>query len=181
MTATLRNGLLFAAAYAVLALPTLREGAMPPRLLAVSALLAVVLAALSAIDLATFRLPDALTLPLIAAGPVLAWALGWDDALWRLGAAAAGYVFLYAAAAAYRWARGREGLGLGDAKLLAAAGAWLGIEALPTVMLYATSTALTGVITAMLMGYRVGGASHVPFGPFLALGFWLVWLYGSLA
>ncbi len=180
---TVRLSLLFLALYVVLAIPALRGGEMSAAAFAASIPLALALAVLSAIDLRSFRLPDAITLPLIAAGLVLAglaWQSGVDGALWRPVAAAAGFLFLYGVALAYRRLRGRDGLGMGDAKLLAAAGAWLGFGGLPTVMLWATGVALAGVAAAALMGRQVEGASRIPFGPFLALGFWMVWVYGAV-
>lgn len=173
--------LFFIAVYGVLAVPVIKDGALSATVFAITAALGIVLAVLSAIDLTTFRLPDLITLPLTAAGLALAWYFEWDSPLMRLAAAASGFLALYAVAFVYAWLRGREGLGMGDAKLLAAAGAWLGFDALPTLMLWATGTALMAVLIAVLMGRRVGGATHVPFGPFLALGFWLVWLYGTLS
>ena len=177
------GSLMFLALYVVLAIPALRGGEMSAAALAASMPLAGALAVLSAIDLRSFRLPDAITLPLIAAGLVLAW-LAWqsgvESALWRPVAAAAGFLFLYAVALTYRRLRGRDGLGLGDAKLLAAAGAWLGFSGLPTVMLWATGVALGCIAAAALMGRQVDGASRIPFGPFLALGFWMVWVYGAV-
>ena len=173
--------LFFTVLYAVLAAPVLSEGGLPPAMLAASAVLAVALVALSAIDLRAGRLPDAITLPMVLTGPAAAWVFGWDSPVWRIGAAAAGFLFLYGVALSYRRIRGRDGLGLGDAKLLAAAGAWLGFQGLPAVMLWATGTALAAAAAAALLGHRITGASRMPFGPFLALGFWLVWLYGPLS
>ena len=84
------------------------------------------LLALAWIDYETFRLPDALTLPLLVAGlGAAAWrdtGLVTDHAL----AAMLAYCSIRAIAAFYRWYRGFDGLGQGDAKLLAAAGAWVG-------------------------------------------------------
>ena len=88
------------------------------------------LLALAAIDLRHLVLPDILCLPLIPAGLAIAWAL--DPALLpdhALGAIL-GFAAFVAIAFVYRRLRGREGLGMGDAKLLAAAGAWLGWRAL---------------------------------------------------
>jgi leader peptidase (prepilin peptidase)/N-methyltransferase len=150
-------------------------------IMALSALLGAALVVLSVIDLRTFRLPDAITLPLAAAGPFLAWAFGWGEPLWHLGSAAAGYLLLYGIAWGYAALRGRAGLGLGDAKLLAAAGGWLGLEGLPSVLLWATGTAMLLVLVAVLLRQPVSGSTRIPFGPFLALGFWLVWLFGPLA
>jgi leader peptidase (prepilin peptidase)/N-methyltransferase len=170
-----------ASLYALLAVAALRDGATPTSVMMLSIQLGATLIALSLIDLHTMRLPDAITLPLIAAGPLTALALGWDGVIWRSGSAAAGFLFLFAVARAYRALRGRAGLGLGDAKLLAAAGAWLGLEGLPSVVVWGSITALMAVAAAMLLGRPVEASSRVPFGPFLALGFWMVWLYGPIA
>jgi leader peptidase (prepilin peptidase) / N-methyltransferase len=135
------------------------------------------LLALAAIDLRSWRLPDALTLPLAAAGLVAAAAglLPGGVGPWHaLAGAALGYLTLAGLAWAYRRLRGREGLGLGDAKLLAAAGAWLGPAALPTVVLAA---AVLGLGLALLRGAgRVRPETAVPFGPPLALAFWGMFL-----
>lgn len=173
--------LIFTAIYAALAIAVIRDGgSMPVPALAASLLLAAALIALSVIDLATLRLPDAITLPLILTGPALAFAFGWGGVLWRVASAGVGFLALFAVAHGYRALRGRAGLGLGDAKLFAAAGAWLGMEALPSVLLWACGAALLAVILAALTGRQVKATSRIPFGPFLALGFWAVWLYGPL-
>lgn len=130
------------------------------------------LLALAAIDLLTWLLPDALTLPLVVAGLLVA--LWGEPALTSpAGAAigaAAGYLTLAGIALAYRRLRGREGLGLGDAKLLAAAGAWLGPERLPTTVLAA---ALLGLAFALLARRgELAPETALPFGPALALAFW---------
>jgi leader peptidase (prepilin peptidase)/N-methyltransferase len=79
----------------------------------------------------------------------------------------------------YRYARGRDGIGLGDAKLLAAAGAWVGVEALPTVLLIASLSGSVFASILKLRGMTLTSETRVAFGPFLALSFWLVWLYGT--
>ncbi len=125
-------------------------------------------------------LPDILVLPLIPAGIMLhAWLVpaAWVD---HLAGALAGFALFAAIAWIYRGLRRREGLGLGDAKLLAAAGAWVGWIGLPSMILLG---ALFGLLTALLLrlaGREVGRATAFPFGPGLALAFWLVWLYGPL-
>jgi leader peptidase (prepilin peptidase)/N-methyltransferase len=173
--------LALSALYAALALAPLRGETAHLAVIAVSAPLAAVLIALSIIDLRTMRLPDAITLPLIAAGPLVALALGWDGGMWRVGSAAAGFLLLFAIAEGYRALRGRAGLGLGDAKLFAAAGAWLGLEGLPSVMVWGSCAALLAVLIGVLMKRPVEATTRVPFGPFLAFGFWMVWLYGPIA
>jgi leader peptidase (prepilin peptidase)/N-methyltransferase len=138
------------------------------------------LLALGWIDLRHWVLPDSLTLPLIAAG-LLAAALFDRSALFdRALAAAFGYLVLRMIAAAYRAVRGQEGLGRGDAKLLGAGGAWVGVSAVPQVILAAALIALVAVGALRLFGIRLHAHSAVPFGPFLALSIWAVWLFGPV-
>lgn len=149
-------------------------------LIAASLVLAAVLAALSAIDLYFYRLPDVLTLPLVALGFFVSSWSGAAPLWWSAASAGLGFVLLAGTSYAYRYVRGRAGLGLGDAKLLAASGAWLGAEALPTVLLWATGPALVCVLIASWRDGSLSGATRLPFGPFLSFGTWLVWLYGPL-
>ena len=137
------------------------------------------LLALGWIDLRSWLLPDILTLPLIIAGLAVAFALDPDQLTQHALGAALGYLSLVAVAASYRALRGREGLGRGDAKLLAASGAWLGAAALPQVILIAALSALAAAGCLRLSGMRLGIHSALPFGPFLALATWLLWLFGS--
>ena len=136
------------------------------------------LLALGWIDLRRWLLPDALTLSLVLAGLVAAaiWA-PWD-VLDRSAGAACGYLGLWLVAWSYRRLRGREGLGGGDAKLLAAGGAWVGAGALPTVLFAGATSALIAAGILMLAGHQLRRDTALPFGPFLALGIWLVWLLG---
>ena len=127
------------------------------------------LLALGWIDALCQRLPDALTLPLILGGIAEALWLEPDTVTGRALGAAVGYTALWALAWAYRRLRGREGLGLGDAKLLAAGGAWGGVALLPDVLLV---SALAGLGWALARG-----RTRIAFGPFLAGGIWVVWLY----
>jgi leader peptidase (prepilin peptidase)/N-methyltransferase len=138
-----------------------------------------ILLALARIDLAHGLLPDLLTLPLALAG------IGWtalDDPA-RVPAAllgaAAGFGVLAGLGWAYRRWRGRDGLGLGDAKLLGAGGAWLGIEALPLTVGLAAVTALVAVLACRLAGRPLDRDRAVPFGPFLGAAVWLVFLLGE--
>lgn len=137
------------------------------------------LLALSWIDWNTLRLPDALTLPLMGLGLAIAW-MDSPEALYSgMVGALAGYAALLAVGVCYRLARGRDGLGRGDAKLLAAGGAWLGVAVLPWVVLLA---ALFGLTLAILHGARGGRLTRdtaLPFGPPLALAIWITWLYGT--
>ena len=138
------------------------------------------LLALAAIDLERWQLPDPLTLPLVLAGlaeaALFAPALLFDRAL----GAALGYFGLRAVALLDRRLRGREGLGAGDAKLFAAASAWVGAGGLPSVLVGAAALALLVAAALMLAGVRLGRHSALPFGPFLAAALWAVWLWGPL-
>lgn len=168
--------LLFAGLYLLIAFFVL--GAVQPPLpwLAASAMLAVVLALLSSIDLAQYRLPDFLTLPLAAAGLALPWITGGATFPERCLAACLAFAVLAGIGEAYKRLRGRAGLGLGDAKLFAAAGAWLGFAPLATVLLWATGAALAAVIVSAIRGGKIARDTHIAFGPFLAFGFWMTWL-----
>ena len=134
--------------------------------------LAVALLAIAVVDFRTHRIPDGLSLPLIAAGVV--WALWFGDRPWppHLIGALVGYASLAGFGALHFRLRGREGLGLGDAKLFAAAGAWLGWQKLPLVLLMGS---LGGLLYAVLMR-RQDAHEPIAFGPWLALGIWLTWL-----
>lgn len=171
-----------AAFYLIAALPMfVSETIVTPATLLATVVLGGSLVALSAIDLATMRLPDAITLPLAAIGLIFAFALGTEAQLfWHLAAAAGGYLTIWALARGYEAVRGRAGIGLGDAKLLAAAGAWLGLAGLPTTLVLACAGALLFVAVRAVAGRPVGAAEPLPFGPFLAIGIWFVWLYGPL-
>jgi leader peptidase (prepilin peptidase) / N-methyltransferase len=163
--------------YGVIALITSALSARPITWLACSAILALTLATLSAIDLATFRLPDGLTLPLAVSGLALPWLIGDDISLTERGLATAGaFILIAGLAAAYQRLRGRQGLGLGDAKLFAAAGSWLGAEPLSHVLLWAAASALAAVAVAALRGGALTRETRIAFGPFLAFGFWMAWI-----
>lgn len=180
---TVRLGLVaagLAAIFAVMGAMAFRRAPMGWEVLLTGAVLAACLIALSAIDVREQRLPNVLTLGLLGLGLALAATAGWVSLAWHVAAALAGYGAFWVVAAVYRSARGIEGLGGGDAKLLAAGGAWTALEALPTIVLVAAATALLTVGIAHLAGYRSDRNRRVPFGPFLAIGLWYAWLFGPL-
>ena len=135
---------------------------------------------LAAIDWREFVLPDIITLPLIPSGLVVAWAIDPGLLSGHALGALAGFAALALIASVYRRLRSREGLGLGDAKLLAAAGAWLGWQALPSVVVIAAACGLALALATTLGGVKLGWTSRIAFGPHLALAFWLVWLFGPV-
>jgi leader peptidase (prepilin peptidase) / N-methyltransferase len=131
------------------------------------------------IDWRHLRLPDVLTLPLLLAGLAVTWLVAPEDVTDHALGALLGYLGFRVLAWAYKAIRGRDGLGLGDAKLLAASGAWLGWMALPHVILLA---AVCGIAVAMITAWwrgRLDGAATIPFGPCLSLAIWIVRLYGA--
>ena len=138
------------------------------------------LLALAATDQREQLLPDALTLPLIPAGFVVAYVDDPASLLDHAIGAVAGYAVFVLVEFVYARLRGRAGLGRGDAKLLAAAGAWLGAVALPQVILVAALSALLVAAALRLSGRTMHAHSALPFGPFLALAIWALWLFGPL-
>ncbi len=139
--------------------------------------MAVLLAA-SAIDWDTTLLPDDLTLPLLWAGLVIA-ALGWNlplsDSLWG---AVAGYLSLWSVYWLFKLTTGKEGMGYGDFKLLAALGAWLGWQmVLPIVLGSSIIGAVVGI--GMKMSSQLREGVYIPYGPFLAGAGIVVTLAGS--
>lgn len=153
---------------------------LPPDLVWIGAGFGWMLLTLGWIDRREFILPDSLTLPLAVAGIVVVAMIDWSCLVDHLIGAAAGYASLRLVSWLYRRWRGRDGLGHGDAKLFAALGAWVGWQGLPTVMLYA---ALGGLVVTAFFTVRRGSLRldrALPFGPYLCIGGWLVWLYGPL-
>ncbi len=136
------------------------------------------LLALAWIDWDSMLLPDVLTLPLIPAGLLVTLWLEPELATDHALAAAIGYTALRGLALFYRKVRGREGLGEGDAKLLAALGAWVGLQQLPLVALIAALAGLAASVLMWLRGGELRASTAIPFGPFLALAGWVVRLMG---
>jgi leader peptidase (prepilin peptidase)/N-methyltransferase len=139
------------------------------------------LLALGWIDARHWLLPDVLTLPLLVLGLALAAVSAPEDLADHAAAAMLGYLALRAVAWIYQRLRHREGLGQGDAKLFAAAGGWLGTAVLAPVILLAALAALATAIGLSLAGTRMRAHSALPFGPFLALATWLLWLFGPFS
>jgi len=147
-------------------------------LLAISCALGWVLLVLATIDALAFRLPDILTLPLIAAGLAVAWWLPDHDLVGHIVAALIAVLLFYAVAAVYRGVRHQDGLGLGDVKLAGAAGAWLGWQALPYVVLLASALGLVWAGVAAIRRGRGALRERIPFGIALCFAIWVIWLYG---
>jgi leader peptidase (prepilin peptidase)/N-methyltransferase len=145
-------------------------------LLAAGCVLGWTLLALAWIDVLVMRLPDVLTLSLVLAGLAEVLWLDPEAVTDRALGAAIGYTAFRLLAWTYRRLRGRDGLGQGDAKLLAAAGAWVGAAMLAQVVLVAAVAGLLFAGFLAFVGRRVDGSTRLPFGPCLAVGVWSSWL-----
>lgn len=130
--------------------------------------LILVLLALAWVDLETGLLPDLLTLPLLWLGLLVNLDFAFSTLPDAVMGAVAGYLLLYFVAGLFHALTGREGMGRGDFKLLAALGAWLGWGALPSVVLISSVLGLTVALLARCMG-RLAPGQAFSFGPFLAV------------
>ena len=133
------------------------------------------------IDADTQLLPDQLTLPLMWGGVVFHLAAYLLQADWgittlvdSLLGAIVGYLSLWSIFQLFKLVTGKEGMGYGDFKLLAALGAWLGIGVLPIIIIM---SALVGLIFAIIM--KVAKNQPMPFGPYLAISGWLVLIFNQ--
>lgn len=140
-------------------------------------ILSVTLFAISVIDLRTQRIPDWLSLPLVLVGLVWNFSHGGLPFSDYLVGAFCGFATLAAFGTIYFHFRRQEGLGLGDAKLFAAAGAWLGWQLLPLALLTAS---LGGLIFAVSSRHfrRHHDDVRIAFGPWISAAIWLLWLAG---
>ena len=135
----------------------------------IKAILIMILVYLSYVDLRSFRLPDIVNLPLMMAGLSFNYfsSLRFVDIESAIGGAILGFGALWSLNTFYRFLKKQDGIGMGDAKLLAALGAWLGWSALPSLLLIAS---LTGIIGGLiyLQWQQKNTHNPFPFGPFLA-------------
>lgn len=136
------------------------------------------LIALAGIDIDTQLLPDNITLPLLWLGLLYNLFLGPVLLADAVIGAAAGYLLLWSVYWLFRLATGKEGMGFGDFKLLAALGAWLGWQSLPLIVLLSSVVgAVLGIAIIVLRGKD--RSQPLPFGPYLAMAGWLTLLYGE--
>ena len=133
------------------------------------------------IDADTQLLPDQLTLPLMWGGIVFHLAAYLLQADWgittlvdSLLGAIVGYMSLWSIFQLFKLVTGKEGMGYGDFKLLAALGAWLGISVLPIIIIM---SAVVGLIFALIM--KVAKNQPMPFGPYLAISGWIVLVFSQ--
>ena len=136
------------------------------------------LIALSGIDLRTQLLPDQLTLPLMWLGLIAAVDNLYMPAKPALIGAVVGYLSLWIVWWVFKQLTGKEGMGHGDFKLLAAIGAWTGLNGiLPTILLSSLVGAILGSIWLAAKGRD--RATPIPFGPYLAVAGWIAFFWGD--
>jgi len=136
------------------------------------------LVALAGIDLRTSLLPDQLTLPLMWIGLLASLITLYVDPVQAILGAAVGYLSLWSVYWLFKLLTGKEGMGYGDFKLLAALGAWCGIQAvLPIVLISSLVGAVIGSIWLGLKGRD--HATPIPFGPYLAIAGWIQFIWGA--
>jgi leader peptidase (prepilin peptidase)/N-methyltransferase len=161
--------------------------ALSPKAAVASCLLGWSMLAIAAVDARRFVIPDVLSLPAVPVG-LLASGYLIDPSMHQLicldhviGAGVGGALFWLVREAYWR-IRGREGLGLGDVKLAAAAGAWTGWQHLSEVILFATTVALgLAIAIAIVRRETLSATSRLAFGVFLAPSIWIVWLLRAYA
>ena len=137
-----------------------------------------ILIAAAGIDLRTQLLPDPLTLPLLWVGLLIALIPLFVDAHVSIEGAVIGYLALWCVYWVFKLLTGKEGMGYGDFKLLAALGAWMGpIALLPIVLLSSLIGAIVGVIA--LRARKQDHSTPIPFGPFLAAAGWMWFVFGD--
>jgi leader peptidase (prepilin peptidase)/N-methyltransferase len=136
------------------------------------------LIAAAGIDFRTQLLPDSLTLPLLWLGLLLSLVPMFVGTREAIIGAAAGYLALWSVFWLFKLATGKEGMGYGDFKLFAAAGAWMGWTALlPVIIIAAVAGAIIGIILLRVRGQN--RSVPLAFGPFLAIAMWIWLIWGG--
>lgn len=143
------------------------------------AFLGMALITLTLIDLDEMILPDEIVFPLIWIGLLFNTITGHVAAEDAIIGAIAGYLSLWSVYWCFKLTTGKEGLGYGDFKLLAALGAWLGWQMLPLIIVLAS---VSGVVISvpLLLKQKKGLQQAIPFGPYLSIAGWITCLYGSM-
>ena len=136
------------------------------------------LISLALIDFHTTLLPDSITLPLLWVGLLISLVPVFVAAPDAIVGAAAGYMILWIVFQTFKLITGKEGMGFGDFKLLAALGAWLGWAKLPLIILLSSLTgAIIGIM--MMVVFKHQRSQPIPFGPYLAIAGWIALMWGE--
>jgi leader peptidase (prepilin peptidase) / N-methyltransferase len=142
--------------------------------------LVVILAAICAIDARYGIIPNSLVLGL-AAGGLMQTIVFSQESLFQRGCEVA-IIFALACLfrGGYRWARGYQGLGFGDVKFVTAAVLWVGLESIPGLLLIAVLSAVASLLVLKSEGHELHGGQAISFGPHLAVGLWVIWVFAPL-
>lgn len=136
------------------------------------------LIALTMIDFDTYLLPDDITLPLLWLGLIVNSFAAFTDLPSALWGAIAGYLSLWSVYKLFKLLTGKEGMGYGDFKLLAALGAWMGWQMLPQIILLSSLVgAVIGISLIIIRGRDKN--IPIPFGPYLAIAGWIAFVWGD--
>lgn len=163
-----------ATAFIVLAVPPLAAmGTGQPLIL--GAALYLNIAALTLYDFLYYRLPNLLTFTFFCAASVAAYVSGPFPMSWHLAGAAAGLLLPILLNMAYRKLRGRDGIGMGDAKLLAGAGMLVAWPSLPMLLAFASLAGLGYAFVRLRNKTVTSSGLHIPFGPFIGAVTLSVW------
>ncbi len=136
------------------------------------------LIALTMIDFDTYLLPDDITLPLLWLGLIINSFTIFTDLQSALWGAVAGYLSLWSVYKLFKLLTGKEGMGYGDFKLLAALGAWMGWQMLPQIILLSSLVgAVIGISLIVIRGRDKN--IPIPFGPYLAIAGWIAFVWGD--
>ncbi len=147
---------------------------LPTQSLLHTAILFALLAAIAWIDWRTYRIPNILSLTLLVTGLLVSFATDPAGIYLHVLSALLGYGFFRLVDVGYVHLRGRTGLGMGDAKLFGAIGAWLGPEGMVPALFIAAISALIYGLYQLIVSPN-GGNDKIPFGPFLAIGAFVIW------
>jgi len=137
-----------------------------------------VLITLTLIDLKTQLLPDSITLPLLWLGILLSFFDVFTDLASSVIGAMAGYMILWLVYQLFKLLTGKEGMGFGDFKLLAALAAWIGYSYLPQIILVSSVVGSVFGISLLIIG-KTKQQQPIPFGPYLAVAGWIALLWGE--
>ncbi len=136
------------------------------------------LIALTLIDFHKQLLPDSITYPLMWLGILYSFTGNFTDLQSSVIGASAGYMSLWLVFQLFKLVTGKEGMGYGDFKLLAALGAWCGWQLLPLIILLSSVVGAVVGIAMLVSGYTKR-AQPIPFGPYLATAGWIALMWGE--
>jgi leader peptidase (prepilin peptidase) / N-methyltransferase len=140
-----------------------------------SMLLMVIFGSVSYFDFRYLIIPDFVNAGLLLSGLFVATLRGNEEFFYATLVAIGIAMFFYTVVYIYAKVRGRQGLGMGDVKFIAAASTWVGLSGVPWLLLIASSAALVHALLKGISGGKLNSATRLPFGPYLALGLLIVW------